>query len=139
MTFLLFRVRDGAPKKKKIFELFRTVDVRMYVWTYSTEENLPKNILTCWYIDFYSNYKGSRLKWSLWDQDKVITLTEWQQKMTSYWYKITKTGLWDLVNLGISDHINWMITLTVITLRGFHCTYIFHGKFLECCKLLRKK
>jgi len=29
--------------------------------------------------------------------------------------------IWDLVNPGKFDHINRVITLSVITLRGFHC------------------
>jgi hypothetical protein len=31
--------------------------------------------------------------------------------------------IWDLLNLGQFDHINQMITLSVITLSGLHCIW----------------
>ncbi len=34
-------------------------------------------------------------------------------------------AIWDLANMGQFDHINQMITLSVITLSGFHCTHNF--------------
>jgi hypothetical protein len=36
-------------------------------------------------------------------------------------------GIWALLNLGQFDHINRMITLSVITLSGLHCTYVLHN------------
>jgi hypothetical protein len=34
--------------------------------------------------------------------------------------------IWDITNQGQFDHINRMITLSVITLSGFHCIFIRH-------------
>jgi hypothetical protein len=42
--------------------------------------------------------------------------------------------IWDLTKLGQFDHINRMITLSVITLSGFHCTAIVGGTFLYSFK-----
>jgi hypothetical protein len=42
-------------------------------------------------------------------------------KQISYSYIL---HYWDLINLGQYDHINEKITLSVITLSGFHCIYI---------------
>jgi hypothetical protein len=44
------------------------------------------------------------------------------------------TVIWDLVNLGQFDHINQLVlTLSVITLSGFHCSeliFLYLGKLI---------
>jgi hypothetical protein len=54
---------------------------------------------------------------SHWDRQNVITLT--------------KQLIWNLDNLSQFDYIKRMITLSLITLSGFHCSYFFRRK--SCC------
>ncbi len=58
---------------------------------------------------------------SFWDRDKVknIRYLNDNNKWIFFSYKWV---IWDLANLGQFDHINRMITLSLITLSGFYST-----------------
>ena len=60
--------------------------------------------------------------WSHWDSQKVITLSKTNNKRSSTIQLTVSTVNWDLVkvNLGQFNHIIQMITLSVVTLGGFH-------------------
>ena len=76
--------------------------------------------------DLSLRYSGSRLMWSLWASPKVITLTAVNNKRPLSDIKYMMAATWDLVKKRQIDHINWMITLSVITLSGFHCITNIH-------------
>jgi hypothetical protein len=68
----------------------------------------------------------------LWDQDKLITLTECNINQTFYLIGCLLKFQMCFGVVGIIDHNIQMITLTMITLRGFHCNvFLFVNLYIK--------
>ena len=62
--------------------------------------------------------------------NKMITITEY----ISHTKSMPLRDIWNLINLGHFDPINWMIPLTVIPLSSTHCsTKNLQNWYLGCC------